>query len=98
MMTLTDDGIDELLRGHGVPAGQWLAACPAPAIRSRKYAVVRPSPVVRSTVGCQPRTVVAIVMSGHRCNGSSCGKGRWTMRDFDPVRPMTLWASSLTGI
>lgn len=36
----------------------------------------------------------AWLISGRRCFGSSCGSGRWTIRDREPVMAITFSASS----
>ena len=52
-----------------------------------KYSTVRPIPVSRSTLGSQPSSFRARVMSGWRWRGSSSGSGRNTSRDFGPGEP-----------
>src|SRR5580698_7108609 len=50
-----------------------------------KYPIVWVSPTVKETFGDQPRIFFALVMSGLRCLGSSCGSGLKTILLLDLV-------------
>src|SRR6516162_2176986 len=50
-----------------------------------KYPIVLAKPSLKETLGDQPRIFLALVMSGRRCLGSSCGSGRKTILLLDLV-------------
>src|SRR5664280_2699606 len=62
----------------------------------RKYSIVLLRPSSRPIMGCQERAVFARVISGRRCLGSSAGRGRWMIFDFEPVILMIFPARSPT--
>src|ERR1700722_12723065 len=53
-----------------------------------KYAIVSVSPSARCTLGSHLRIFLALVMSGLRCLGSSCGSGLKTILLFERVALM----------
>src|SRR5512133_2853527 len=50
-----------------------------------KYSTVLANPVSASIFGDQPNSFLASEISGFRCLGSSWGRGRYTIFDFDFV-------------
>ena len=64
------------------------------AISCSKYGIVRRKPSSNGTTGLHPNFDCAIAISGRRCRGSSCGNGRCTTRDCEPVSATTRSASS----
>src|SRR5262249_18432940 len=59
-----------------------------------KYSIVRPRPSSRSTLGDQPKSCFARVISGQRRVGSSSRAGRLVIFDFEPVSRITASANS----
>src|ERR1700733_14896846 len=54
----------------------------------RKYSILGLSPSRNGILGAHPNWACASEMSGLRCLGSSCGSGRVTSGDRDPVSEM----------
>ena len=65
------------------------------AIHALKYSSDFASPSRSGILGSQPSNFFALVMSGRRRAGSSCGSGSNTISDFDPVTPSTSCAHSI---
>ena len=95
----------ERARGPPAPASAEAGFSPAPrrptepaptgpAAAPRNSAIVRVSPSLSGDRGDQPSTSCALEISGRRWRGSSCGSGRCTIREREPISSITCEASS----
>src|SRR5205807_1909870 len=66
--------------------------------RARKYSMVFCNPPLSFTCGSQARIFFALVISGCRTCGSSCGRGLYTMELWEPVRSRIFLANCRTVI
>src|SRR4051794_11789877 len=83
--------------GRLAKSDRLLTDCRVPPSESNlsKYSIVRKRPSLSVVPGLQSSKAPAREMSGRRCLGSSSGKGRCTMRDWDPVRSIIFLAKSM---